>query len=131
MKKKEGIVVDNSVTQFKYAPKNSLSKTGKPRKIFPHNWCTGPDYYLHELYYAHQKHRSQARYRGEAYNLTWEDWQAIWSNPTDFHNRGRKPEDLTLTRVDPDQPWELSNCVVMTRLEQLRAAMAYKMRNKF
>lgn len=128
MYKSKGIVVDNDVTKFKYAPKNSFSKLGRPRKIFPDNWCTGPDPLRHEMYYAWQKHRSQANYRKEPYDLSWEDWEKIWQNTTLFLNRGRKPDDMTLTREDPDGAWTLSNCIVITRLEQLRRAMEYKMK---
>lgn len=130
MYKSKGIVVDNSMTKFKYAATATLSKMGRPRKIFPDNWCTGPDYLRHEMYYAWQKHKSQANYRKEPYDLTFEDWEKIWSNPTDFLNRGRKPEDLTLTRLDLDGAWTLDNCIVITRLEQLRRAMAHKMNKK-
>lgn len=127
MYKSKGLLVTNEVTKFKYAPKESHSKQGRPRKIFPQNWITGPDFLTHEMYYAWQKHRSQARYRKEDYDLSWEDWLEIWKNPIDFENRGRKPEDLTLTRIDDDGAWELSNVQIMTRLEQLRKAMARKM----
>lgn len=130
MYKSKGIVVDNETTKFKYAPKLTLSKTGKPRKIFPHNWCTGPDPLTHEMYYAWQKHRSQANYRREAHDLTWEDWQSIWANPIDFLNRGRQPDNITLTREDPEGAWTLDNCILITRLEQLRRAMAYKQLKK-
>lgn len=130
MYKSKGIVVNNDTTKFKYAPKEGLSKQGKPRKIFPDNWCTGPDMLTHEMYYAWLKHRSQANYRKEAYQLSWEDWLDLWANPVDFQNRGRKPEDLTLTRIDDDGAWARDNVVVMTRLEQLRKAMARKMRIK-
>lgn len=122
MYKSKGIVVDNETTKFKYAPKETKSKSGKPRKIFPDNWISGPDMLRHEMYYAWLKHRSQARYRKEAYELSWEDWQEMWANPIDFQNRGRKPDDLTLTRIDDDGAWELANVVVITRLEQLRKA---------
>lgn len=127
MYKSKGIVADNSVTKFKYAPKESFSKQGRPRKIFPHNWVTGPDMLRHEMYYAWQKHRAQARYRNEPYDLTFEDWEIIWANTNDFLSRGRKPEDLTLTRLDLDGAWTLDNCIIITRLEQLRRAMANKM----
>lgn len=130
MYKSKGIVVDNETTKFKYAPKDSKSKLGKPRKIFPHNWISGPDILTHEMYYAWQKHKAQANFRKEAHDLTWEDWLEIWHKPSEFLSRGRQPEDLTLTREDPMGAWTLSNCIVVTRLEQLRRAMAHKMAMK-
>lgn len=130
MYKSKGILVKDNELNFKYASKNSMSKTGKSRKIFPDNWCTGPDYLRHEMYYAWQKHKSQANYRKESYDLTFEDWEKIWANPTDFLNRGRQPEDLTLTREDLDGPWTLTNCIIITRLEQIRRAMAHTLAKK-
>jgi len=118
------IVTEEIITSFRYAPKkvSVKNKYGKPRKMFPENWVSGPDPLDHEKYYAWAKHRSQAHYRSEPYDLTWEDWQDIWSKPGEFLNRGRKPENLTLTRIDDDGAWTRDNVIVMTRLEQLRKA---------
>jgi len=120
-------VIVTEAAQFKYAPKEGKSKSGKPRRMFPENWVSGPDLLTHDMYYAWSKHKAQARFRNEAYALTWEDWLDIWANPTDFLNRGRQPEDLTLTRIDDDGAWTRDNVEIMTRLEQLRKAMARKM----
>jgi hypothetical protein len=114
--------------QFKYAPKVGKSKSGKPRKMFPNNWISGPDILTHDMYYAWHKHRAQANFRKEPYHLTWDDWQKIWANPIDFQNRGRRPEDLTLTRIDDDGDWTMANVMVTTRLEQLRKARDKTMR---
>ena len=117
-------ITEGMADAFKYAPKkqSTTNSYGKPRRMFPANWISGPDPLMHDMYYAWAKHRAQARFRNEAYALTWEDWQAIWANPMDFLNRGRRPEDLTLTRIDDDGAWDINNVEVMTRLEQLRKA---------
>ncbi len=106
--------------QYRYAPNKSKSVKGRKRRTTPEYWKSGPDPLRHEMYYAWAKHKSQANYRGEAYELTFEDWLLIWSNPEDFLRRGRKPEDLTLTRKDHEAPWTLDNCEVILRLDQLR-----------
>jgi hypothetical protein len=118
------IVTEDMADTFKYAPKKTSTKNshGKPRRMFPDNWISGPDEVQHDMYYAWSKHRAQANYRNEPYTLTWADWQKIWANPIDFLNRGRKPDDLTLTRCDDDGAWSLDNVMVITRLEQLRKA---------
>jgi hypothetical protein len=123
-------VIVTDATNFKYAPKKGLSKSGKDRKMFPHNWVSGPDLLTHDIYYAWLKHKAQAAYRKEPHSLTWDDWQTIWSNPIDFENRGRRPEDLTLTRIDDDGAWTLANVEVITRLEQLRKARDKTMRER-
>ena len=89
------------------------------RRSDPNKWLSGPDPYQHELFYAWHKHRSQARFRKEEYNLTFEDWQLIWINPADFLNRGRQPEDLVLTRKDHEGAWSIDNCHIITRYEAL------------
>jgi hypothetical protein len=130
MKNGRAVIVTESNNQFKYAPKKqTLSNVyGNPRRMFPTNWISGPDLIMHDMYYAWSKHRSQARYRKEDHNLTWDDWQEIWANPQDFQRRGRKPEDLTLTRIDADHAWTISNVQVITRLEQLRRSTERTMR---
>lgn len=106
--------------QNKYAPYKSKSVKGRARRRTPEYWKSGPDPLHHEMYYAWSKHRSQAQYRKEQYLITWEDWLTIWADPNDFLRRGRKPEDLTLTRQDPSGPWSLDNVEIMIRIEHLR-----------
>jgi hypothetical protein len=125
MKNGKAVLVTEAMADaFKYAPKKlaTTNTYGKPRRMFPDNWISGPDQVQHEMYYAWAKHKSQAKFRKEAYDLTWEDWRDIWANPIDFLNRGRKPDDLTLTRIDDDGAWTRDNVMVITRLEQLRKA---------
>jgi hypothetical protein len=125
MKSGRAVIVNQEILDaFKYAPKKSAvcNSYGKPRKMFPSNWVSGPDFLQHEIYYAWHKHRSQAKYRNEVYDLTWEDWQEIWSNTDLFLRRGRKSTDLTLTRIDDDGAWSMDNIQIMTRLEQLQKA---------
>jgi len=56
---------------------NKLRKVNKSRGIkrgpYPQNWCTGPDPRRHAQYYAWLKHKSQAHYRGELHELTWDN----------------------------------------------------------
>lgn len=112
--------------QHRYAThQTQIKNSGLGRRRNPDVWISGPDPYKHELYYAWAKHKSQAAYRQEAYELTWEDWQKIWHKPELFWGRGRKPHDLAMTRRDPEAAWSLTNCIVVTRLEQLRMARAW------
>jgi hypothetical protein len=66
-------------------------------------------------------HRSQARFRGEEYNLTWAEYVEAWAGQ--FDQKGRSPESLTLTRRDPEGAWCLSNVVVISRREHYRFQM--------
>lgn len=108
---------------YKYRVK---SKAKKPRKPRPEHWISGPDELRHEQYYAWLKHRSQAWYRGEDHELSFEDWLELWSDPVHWHNRGRQKDCFVLSRQDLSGPWSLNNCVIMTRYEQLLREIAFR-----
>jgi len=114
--------------QFKYAPNitNPNSTRGRPQD--PSKWKHGPDPYTHDCYYAFLKHRSQARFRQEQYDLTFEDWQAIWT-PETFAKRGRAIDSITLTRVDWDLPWDRDNVQLIKKSQQLKISGEYRRRN--
>lgn len=63
-------------------------------------------------------HRSQARYRKEEYELTWEDYVTAWGDS--FKLKGRHPWDMTMVRIDPEKPWRLDNVRTMVRREHCR-----------
>jgi hypothetical protein len=88
-----------------------------PVRHYPDKWLSGPDYLDHEKYYAWLKHRSQAYYRGEEHEITWPYWQSLWPNDV-WYQRGKRKEDLCLTRIDPEKPWSDLNCEIITRQEQ-------------
>lgn len=105
---------------YKYLPKSrrsGLHPQGRP--LDPHAWITGPDPLRREKYYAYLKHRSQCKFRGESYDLEFEDWERLWSDD-DFLNRGRQPDNLCLVRRDRDLPWSFENCDVITRMKFLQ-----------
>jgi len=93
-----------------YTPKYNVhrdqgTKTGVPAhkgpKPKPKTWQT-------DRYYALMKHRAQARFRGELHTLTEQEWNAIWTE-THWSQRGRKPHNLALWRLDPAQAWSKHN----------------------
>lgn len=103
----------------KYVPRSTATIPNKGRPTDPNKWICGPDPLTREKYYAFLKHRSQARFRGEDYALTWEDWQGLWSDD-DFQCRGRRADDLCLSRIDHLGEWSLANVEVIPRLEHLK-----------
>ena len=101
----------------KYVKTPKGAAPGKPgKRANPNNWKTGPDPITHDKYYAYLKHKAQAKYRGEAYDLTWEDWTEFWEGDRWFQ-RGRKGEDLCLRQIDQSLGWSRDNCEVVTRRE--------------
>ena len=76
----------------------------------------GHDEATRHRYYAFVKHRSQAHYRNESYELTFEDWLELWPRHL-WTQRGRGADDLCLTRWDFNGEWSRVNVKVCTRRE--------------
>ena len=86
----------------------------------PHTWISGPDERAHEQYTAWLKHKAQANYRGELYELTFQDWQQLWNKDDRWQERGRSGTSLCLTMRDKGMGWTMTNVEVITRNEQVR-----------
>jgi hypothetical protein len=78
----------------------------------PALWADDDVVMQRDIYYAWLKHRSQARYRGEEYELTAEQWTALWPKDV-WLNRGRAPECDMLVRLDPSAAWTLNNVKIV------------------
>lgn len=70
----------------------------------------------HRLSYSRMK--AQAKFRGEPWDLSWEEYQTIWEGK--WHLRGSTPDDMCLTRIDWDGVWCASNIKVVSRMEHWR-----------
>lgn len=119
---------------MKYIPKPSGKKKHKGdglrgRYVNPDKWITGPDINVRMKYYAFLKHRTQALWRGEEYELTWEDWQILWPDHK-FEQRGRKITDLCLARKDYNGVWSLDNCETCTRRQHFKRRSEFERANK-
>lgn len=116
----------------KYLPKikrNKIKGDGKPgRYENPQSWKTGPDEHIREKYYAYLKHKAQCSFRGEQYELSWDDWQELWTDEL-FVRRGRKVDDLCLGRLDWNGVWSLENCFIQTRKEHFKQKTGKKNSN--
>ena len=88
-------------------------KTRGSKGIRPHTWKTGPDPLRHDMYHPWQLAKAQAKFRGEEFTLTFEQYYEVWKD--DWHNRGRKPEDLCMTRIDWEGAWEWGNVEIIRR----------------
>lgn len=81
----------------------------------PHTWITGPDPVIHKKYRVWIQAKNQAQFRGEPWALTFEEFQAIWSER--WEHRGRTRGSYCMTRDDPDQAWDAANTIIITREE--------------
>ena len=82
----------------------------------PHTWRVQGER-NHNQYIAWMRMRAQANYRGEFFELTFEDFQSAWGKH--WEQRGRGADDLCLTRKDPEQPWCHTNIELRKRKEHL------------
>jgi len=97
---------------FKYARNTTSTRRSIHLRRFQ-------DPFKHELWYSFLKHRAQARFRGETYRLTWQNWQQIWT-PALWAKRGRKPHSLRLTQKNSKLGWSFKNCEVVEHSSHMK-----------
>lgn len=59
--------------------------------------------------------KAQARYRGEDWDLTSEQYINFWLEDENYLNMGRGRDDLVFTRIDLYGPWSKDNCAITTK----------------
>ena len=84
----------------------------------PHRWLVGPDPERHARHQPWHKARSQANFRGEIWQLTFDEWLNIWGNK--WSQRGRASQDYCMVMIDRDLGWVLGNVEVIKRREHLQ-----------
>lgn len=85
----------------------------------PHLWRY-KDPVEHLQHRAWLRARAQAKFRREAWEITFEDFTEIWRGQ--WEQRGRRPKDLCMTRIDTTQPWSVANCEIIDRHTHLKQA---------
>lgn len=98
--------------------KKSQAKGFGPGVARPHVWLVGPDKQLHDMYTPWMKARAQAHFRGEDWELTFDDWVELWKD--NWLERGRARDAKCMSRRDPDGAWSPANTIVITRHEHLK-----------
>lgn len=91
----------------------------------PQVWITGPDKELHDKYHPWQVAKAQANFRDEAWELSFDDYCSLWEGHWD--NRGRTPDNVCMTRKDPDGAWDFNNCEIITRKEHFLRVSASRL----
>jgi hypothetical protein len=67
------------------------------------------------MYHPWQLAKAQAKFRGEEFTLTFDQYYNIWLPLWD--QRGRKSGDMCMTRRDESRGWTKTNTVILTRKE--------------
>ena len=90
---------------------------GQPGRSGPRplQWSTGPDPQRHACFIAWGRSRAQAHFRGEPWQLLFEEWEAAWGDQ--WLRRGRHRDNLLLVRPDPELPWSSDNVELVDRPE--------------
>ena len=93
-------------------------KIGSPPGPRPYSWKYPGDKIRSDKNRGFLRARAQCRFRGEPFELTTEEWQALWTDDL-WLNRGRLPEQYCLIRDDLKEPWRVDNVMLTTRRLQL------------
>lgn len=99
---------------------NKLMPRTGPR---PHVWKIQGEI-PHQQYCAWLQMKAQASYRGESWQLTFEDFQWLWQDH--WHLKGRASNQYCLTRTDPKGAWHRNNVTCTLRLDHIRRQRLYK-----
>ena len=83
--------------------------------VRPHVWIVGPDVYKHSMDQPWLMAKAQANYRGEDWALSFEEYYTLWKD--EWPNRGRRPDDMCMTRQDAEGAWDTTNAYIITRKE--------------
>lgn len=67
---------------------------------------------------AQAKFREKQGRQGEAWNISWEEYNEIWDKK--WHLRGTEKGSYVLTRIDQKDHWHKDNVEIIPRLEQWR-----------
>lgn len=91
----------------------------KRRGPRPHVWVYPHDKEANKKHLARLRSLAQAKFRGEEWTITEEEWMTtVW--PKDLWlRRGRNGEDLCLIRWDAEKAWSKDNVYIVTRRTQL------------
>lgn len=79
----------------------------------------------HKMYRAFVRQRNQAAFRKEEWAITFEEWQALWTDET-WENKGRKTHQYSMLRNDFQKGWTLDNVNVANR----KAMHRYRIQTK-
>jgi hypothetical protein len=92
----------------------------------PDQWKSGPDPVHHDLFYQCQRSRAQARFRGEQWQITEQQYIDLWLKDDRYLRKGRGVDQLCMTLVDPELPWHIDNVKIISRLEHYRRSSLIK-----
>jgi len=61
------------------------------------------------------RQKAQAKFRGEAYDMTWEDFREVWLYSRKMKHIGSKRGAYSMIRIDISRPWSIGNVAIVPR----------------
>jgi hypothetical protein len=92
----------------------------------PHLWKSGPDPVDHQLHLECQRRRAQARFRGQTWLITEEEYIQLWREEHRWLNKGRSPENICMCIIDPNLPWTVDNVEFMLRRQHYQTSRRHE-----
>jgi len=92
----------------------------RTRGIYPELWKSGRCPVRHKLWLDCQRGRAQAKYRGQVWEISEEQYIELWMTKDRYKQRGRKGDDLCMTRINKHLPWRVDNVYFPTRKEHFQ-----------
>lgn len=93
-----------------------LNENTKPKTVWtyglPQPWST-----------RYARHKAQAKYRGEAYELSPAQFYDAWRDSGHSAEAGRNKGQYTMIRVDRTKPWKTGNISVISRAEHTKSEL--------
>lgn len=86
------------------------------------------DPYQYPFYRAYGQCKNQAQWRGEEWNLTFEEWFNAWGDK--IEQRGRGAHQYAMIRVNQSLPWSKDNVTILNRKEQTKLINSEAWRRK-
>lgn len=88
--------------------------------IYPELWKSGRCPIRHRLWLECQRNRAQAKYRGQEWMITEDEFIQLWQEDDRYKHRGRNGDSLCMTRIDKQKPWHKDNVKFQKRREHFR-----------
>jgi len=113
--------------EYKYVNKSTRKTNTKAGRPCSDTYITGTCPIRRDKYYSWMKHKAQAKYRNEEHDLSWPEFESLWTDEL-WAERGRLSQEYSMYRLDPDLPWTIDNVEVGIRHNYLKRSAEYRSR---
>ena len=96
------------------AKHRKTTNKGAPRGAHPEKWMFPHDAYKTGEHSRYIQQRTQARFRGNAWAIEFEDWLAAWEDSGKQNQRGTHKGAWAMTRIDRTEPWSKHNIEIIS-----------------